>query len=53
MTNEEKLGLQKAIIEVYVPKWQIGQEVSIYFSDSMVAKGVVKEVKEKSNDRRT
>ena len=35
----------KAIIEVDVPNFQIGQEVSIYFKDTMMIKGVVQEPK--------
>ena len=35
----------KAIIEVDVPDYQIGQEVSIYFKDTMMKKGVVQEPK--------
>jgi hypothetical protein len=35
----------KAIIEVDVPDFQIGQEVSIYFKDTMMIKGVVQEPK--------
>ena len=33
----------KAIIQIDVPDHQIGQEVSIYFKDTMMIKGVVKE----------
>ena len=33
----------KAIIEVDVPDYQIGQEVSIYYKDTMMIKGVVQE----------
>ena len=33
----------KTIIEVDVPEFQIGQEVSIYFKDTMMIKGVVQE----------
>lgn len=29
----------KAIIELDVPEWQIGQEVSVYFPDTMVKHG--------------
>lgn len=32
----------KAIIELDVPEWQIGQEVSIYFPDTMSVKGICK-----------
>lgn len=32
----------KALIEIDVPEWQIGQEVTIYFPDSMCKKGVCK-----------
>ena len=32
----------KAIIEVDVPNWQIGKEVSIYFPDTMYIKATVK-----------
>ena len=31
----------KAIIKLDVPDYQIGQEVSIYFKDTMMVKGVV------------
>jgi len=31
----------KAIIKLDVPEYQIGQEVSIYFKDTMMIKGVV------------
>lgn len=34
--KEEKVD---AIIRVTVPKWQIGEEVSIYFPDTMTARG--------------
>ena len=29
----------KAVIELDVPEWQIGQDVSVYFPDSMLKKG--------------
>lgn len=29
----------KAVIELDVPDWQIGQEVSVYFPDTMCKKG--------------
>lgn len=32
----------KAIIEVDVPEYQIGQEVSVYFKDTMCVKSVCK-----------
>lgn len=35
----------RAIIEVEVPDYQIGQEVNIYFKDTMMIKGIVKEPK--------
>ena len=35
----------KAIIEVDVPEYQIGREVSIYFKDTMMIMGVVQEPK--------
>ena len=35
----------KAIIEVDVPDYQIGQEASIYFKDTMMIKGIVQEPK--------
>lgn len=35
----------KSIIKVDVPEYQIGQEVSIYFKDTMMIKGVVQEPK--------
>ena len=34
----------KAVIELDVPKWQIGQEVAVYFPDTMVKKSVCEEV---------
>lgn len=37
-----------AYIKVKVPKWQIGQEASIYFKDTMCAKGICKELKKVS-----
>lgn len=33
----------KAVIEVDAPNYQIGQEVSIYFKDTMMIKGIVQE----------
>ena len=33
-----------AIIRVKVPKWQIGEEVSIYFPDTMTARGKCEEI---------
>jgi len=35
----------RAIIEVEVPDYQVGQEVSIYFKDTMMIKGIVKELR--------
>lgn len=35
----------KAIIQIDVPDYQIGQEVSIYFKDTMMIKGIVQEPK--------
>lgn len=32
-------GYIDAIIKVEVPKWQIGEEVSVYFPDTMYVKG--------------
>lgn len=32
----------KAVIEVDVPEYQIGQEVSVYFKDTMCVKSVCK-----------
>lgn len=55
MTREEaskviKDGIEDdyvdAVIKVRVPKWQIGQEVNIYFKDSMYMKGIVDNDKE-------
>lgn len=43
----------KAIIEVDVPDYQIGQEVSIYFKDTMMKKGIVQEPKTGHWDSRT
>lgn len=36
---------EKAIIELEVPEWQIGEEVSVYFPDTMRAKGKCKRKK--------
>lgn len=33
-----------AYIKIKVPKWQIGQEVSIYFKDTMYVKGICEEM---------
>lgn len=30
----------KAVIKLDVPDWQIGQEVSVYFKDTMMKKGI-------------
>lgn len=35
----------KAIIKLDLPEYQIGQEVNIYFKDTMMIKGVVQESK--------
>ena len=35
----------KAIIKLDIPEYQIGQEVSIYFKDTMMIKGVVQKPK--------
>ena len=32
----------KAVIQLDVPDWQIGQEVSVYFPDTMIKKSVCK-----------
>lgn len=37
---------KKAIIELEVPEWQIGQEVSIYFKDTMHVRAVCREADE-------
>ena len=37
-----------AYIKVKVPKWQIGQEASVYFKDTMCVKGICKEIKKAS-----
>ena len=34
-----------AYIKIKVPKWQIGQDVSVYFKDTMCVKGICEEVK--------
>lgn len=36
----------KAIIKLDVPEWQIGQEVTIHFPDTMVKRGKCEAVKE-------
>ena len=33
----------KAIIRLDVPEWQIGQEVKVYFPDTMCVKGICKD----------
>lgn len=35
----------KAIIELDVPEWQIGQLVTVYFKDTMIKQGVCESVK--------
>ena len=45
--NDIMKGYKKAIIELNVPEWQIGQEVSIYFPDSMVVHGKTVAVEDK------
>ena len=37
----------KAIIELDVPEWQIGQQVEVFFPDTMMKKGVCELLKEK------
>ena len=39
-----------AIIRIKVPSWQIGQEVRVFFPDSMVAHAVCEEDKEMQTD---
>ena len=40
-----------AIIKVRVPEWQIGEEVSVYFKDTMHTRSICeKEDKEKINE---
>ena len=41
----------KAIIEVDVPEYQIGQDVSVYFKDSMCVKSVCK--KKQTREKKT
>ena len=36
------------IIKIKVPKWQIGEEVSIYFKDSMYIKGICEKEENKN-----
>ena len=36
----------KAVIELDVPDWQIGQEVSVYFPDTMCKRGICQPKKE-------
>lgn len=38
---EEDFGKVNAIIRLNIPDYQIGEEVSIYFKDTMMVKGVV------------
>ena len=44
-----------AIIKVKVPEWQIGEEVSIYFKDTMYIKGICekdkKEIKKNKGNK--
>lgn len=42
----------KAFIVVDVPEWQIGQEAKVYFSDSMLARGICIAIKEKVKPER-
>ena len=43
--NKIGLGLDyvNACVKIKVPKWQIGQEVSVYFKDTMWIKGICEE----------
>ena len=36
----------KVVIELDVPDWQIGQEVSVYFPDTMCKRGICQPKKE-------
>lgn len=38
--HEDGTKRVKAVVRLEVPSWQIGQEVSLYFPDSMTAKAV-------------
>ena len=38
----------KAIIWLDVPEWQIGSEVTVYFKDTMVTKGVCEKAPEQT-----
>lgn len=38
----------KAVIELDVPEWQIGQDVSVYFPDTMLKHGKCKLLKEQA-----
>lgn len=37
---------KKAVIELEVPEWQIGQEASIYFKDTMYVRAMCREADE-------
>lgn len=42
----------KAIIKLDVPEWQIGTEVTVFFKDTMMKKGICEEVKEREKPER-
>ena len=44
--KQKAIDTVKAVIPVEVPKYQIGQEVSIYFKDTMYIKGICQETDE-------
>ena len=39
----------KAVIKLDVPEWQIGTEVSVYFKDTMMQKGICEAIEEKKH----
>lgn len=41
--KRDQAKMQKSIIRLEVPAWQIGKEVSVYFPDSMVKHGICEE----------
>lgn len=40
LPEEEKEGYVDAAIRLKVPEWQIGQETTVYFRDTMVKNGI-------------
>lgn len=36
----------EAVVKVIIPKWKLGEKVSVYFTDTMCTKGTAEELKD-------